>query len=139
MKMDDILKRIKDFHGHLGPFAALGYRMGQIANLRFGDDPFGKSARALTGTTRPLSCLVDGVQLSSGCTLGKGNIEVEDVGTAQVIFTDNDGKFLMIAVKQDIIDKINNECTKKNEEALAAEFFELGDDELFDINESTSN
>jgi formylmethanofuran dehydrogenase subunit E len=134
--MDEDLTRLKDFHGHLGPFAALGYRMGQVANRILGTEPFGKSARALTGTAPPVSCLIDGVQLSSGCTLGKGNMEVEDVSGAQVIFTDNDGKYITVAVKQHILDRINDECSKENEEALAAELYSLGDDELFDIDES---
>ncbi|KYK29049.1 MAG: hypothetical protein AYK23_01695 [Candidatus Proteinoplasmatales archaeon SG8-5] len=137
--MDDVLKRIREFHGHLGPFAALGFRMGRIANSKLGEKPFCKSARALTGTTRPMSCLIDGVQLSSGCTLGKGNIEVEEAGAAQVIFTDNDGRYLMISVKQSVLDRIRTECTKENEEALAAELFYLNDEELFDIDESSAN
>jgi formylmethanofuran dehydrogenase subunit E len=130
------LEEIKKFHGHLGPFAALGYRMGQIANRKLGEDPHVKRARALTGTTPPVSCLVDGVQLSSGCTLGKGNMEVEDVGEPQVIFTDNGGKYLMITIKSKILERIKVEGSKENEEALAAELFGLADDELFDIDEN---
>ena len=135
--MNETLVRIKEFHGHLGPYAALGYRMGLIANKRFGPDPFGKKARALTGTVTPVSCMIDGVQLSSCCTLGKGNIEVAEEGTPKVIFTDKEGiNTLAISVKSGILDRIRGEMTWESGEQLAIELFELPDDELFDIEEN---
>ncbi len=130
------LEEIKKFHGHIGPYVVLGYRMGQLANERLGDDPFGKSARVLTGTKPPISCLVDGVQLSSGCTLGKGNIEVEDKGLPQVIFTEKEGGCLILTVKSDIHEKIEKEMTRENAEKMAECLLDIPDDELFEIDET---
>ena len=134
--MDEILKLINDFHGHIGPYVVLGYRMGRLANKKMGDDPFRKTARVMTGTTPPISCLVDGVQLSSGCTLGKGNIEVEDAGEARVIFTDNEARYLMISLRSDIQDKIETEMTRENAENMAKCLLEFSDEELFEIEEA---
>lgn len=64
-----------DFHGHLGPYLVLGLRMGMIAVHML--KPKGLHELSATVWTRlspPQSCLLDGVQVSSGCTLGKGNI-----------------------------------------------------------------
>jgi len=65
------------FHGHLGPFLVLGLRMGLAAvqTLR----PHGLhdlSATVWSSRNPPQSCAIDGIQFSSGCTLGKGNIRV---------------------------------------------------------------
>ena len=75
--MNETLKQIEKFHGHIGPYAVIGYRMGLVANKKLGSDPFLKKAVVFTGTNPPLSCIVDGIQISSGCTFGKGNIRVE--------------------------------------------------------------
>jgi formylmethanofuran dehydrogenase subunit E len=64
------------FHGHLGPYIVLGYRIGRYARKRLGNDPFGITARIYCAGQPPESCLADGVQLGSGCTLGKRNIEI---------------------------------------------------------------
>ena len=77
--MHPVLQKLKDFHGHLGPYVTVGYRMGLAANREFGDSAFKKKAIAYSGLKTPLSCMVDGIQVSSGCTLGKGNIKVEDM------------------------------------------------------------
>ena len=64
------------FHGHLGPFIVLGYRIGRYALRELGGDPFSVQAEVYCSGITPQSCLADGVQLGSGCTLGKGNIDL---------------------------------------------------------------
>ncbi len=64
------------FHGHLGPFIVLGYRIGKFARENFCSDPFRMKAEVHCAGAPPESCLADGVQLGSGCTLGKRNIEI---------------------------------------------------------------
>lgn len=50
--------------------------MGRYALQKLGDNPFAIKASVYCSGTTPQSCLADGVQLGSGCTLGKGNIEI---------------------------------------------------------------
>jgi formylmethanofuran dehydrogenase subunit E len=64
------------FHGHLGPFLVLGYRMGKYARRVLSEDPFLMHAVVYVPDQSPEICIADGVQLGSGCTLGKGNIEL---------------------------------------------------------------
>ena len=64
------------FHGHLGPFIVLGYRMGRYALAHLDENPFALYAKVYCSGITPQSCLSDGVQLGSGCTLGKRNIEL---------------------------------------------------------------
>ena len=90
--MNDILKTIEQFHGHLGPYAVLGYKMGKIACEHLGSDPFEKTVTVSTGTTPPISCIIDGIQLGSGCTLGKGNIIIKHENTPKAEFSNKKGE-----------------------------------------------
>ena len=66
------------FHGHLGPYLALGLRMGIVAVRMLKPKGLHElSVKVWTKKTPPQSCLLDGIQVSSGCTLGKGNVRVE--------------------------------------------------------------
>ena len=83
----DLLKESVKFHGHLGPYLALGLRMGIVAVRAL--KPKGlheMSVRVWTKKTPPQSCLLDGIQVSSGCTLGKGNVRVEAAADIRATF-----------------------------------------------------
>lgn len=76
------------FHGHDGPFLALGYRLGKylVRELK----PKGIMDLRITVKTRvkkPYTCLLDGLQCATLATLGKGNLIVKDVpGGAIVVY-----------------------------------------------------
>ncbi|UCE80779.1 MAG: formylmethanofuran dehydrogenase subunit E family protein [Methanobacteriota archaeon] len=133
MNHEETIKRISEFHGHLGPYVVIGYRMGLVANRLLGNDPFGKAAMVLTGDKPPQSCLIDGIQLSSGCTLGKGAIGIINQGTAAAIFISKTNKATArISLKQEIIDRIA--ATSQSEmEALATELYVTSEEVLFEI------
>lgn len=131
--MDETLKQIEKFHGHLGPYAVIGYRMGKIANEKLGEDPFSKIAKVYTGTTPPLSCIIDGVQLSSSCTLGKGRIMVEDKDQAKVEFTSKNNEKITIFLKPDIRKEIDATITQENIIEYSEYIYSKSNQELFDI------
>lgn len=70
----DILKQLKQFHSHLGPFVVLGARMGQYAKSQLDATPFELEAKVFTSMETPESCVLDGIQFTSGCTMGKRNL-----------------------------------------------------------------
>lgn len=128
-----VLSRISEFHGHLGPFVVVGYRMGRAANEALGADTFGKTALVLTGGQPPRSCVVDGIQVSSGCTLGKGQIAVVDQGEVAAIFLSrSDGRSLKVKLKDSILERITA-TTREEMELLAEELYSMSDEELFEI------
>ncbi|MCK5258192.1 MAG: formylmethanofuran dehydrogenase subunit E family protein [Thermoplasmatales archaeon] len=133
--MNETLKQIERFHGHLGPYAIIGYKMGEIANKTLGSDPFSKKAVVWTGTTPPLSCIIDGLQMSSGCTLGKGNILVRQEDSPKVQFTNNDGKQIEITLKPAIKQEIDTTVTEENIVSFSEKFYRRTDQELFDISQ----
>ena len=73
----DLLELLRFFHGHVGPYAVLGYRIGQRAMSVLGAEKYFGMQVTVTGPkTTPYTCLIDGLQVSTGCTTGKGNIAV---------------------------------------------------------------
>jgi pyrimidine-specific ribonucleoside hydrolase len=66
----------QELHGHLGIYAIIGTKMGLRArqHLHLGVDDI--SILSYAGSTPPLSCMNDGLQVSTGGTLGHGLIEV---------------------------------------------------------------
>jgi len=132
--MNEILKQIEQFHGHLGPYAVIGYKMGEIANQVLGSDSFSKKAVVWTGTTPPVSCIIDGIQMSSGCTLGKGNISINSAdGTPKACFTDNDGKHVEIMLKASIKHEIDTTVTEDNIVRFSEQLYQRSNQELFEI------
>jgi hypothetical protein len=62
------------FHGHLGPWLILGLKAGAYGSEELAASPFELRARVACPPRTPYTCFIDGIQLSSGCTMGKGNI-----------------------------------------------------------------
>ena len=131
--MDETLKQIENFHGHLGPYVVIGYKMGKIANEKLGNNPFCKRAKVYTGTIPPVSCIIDGIQLSSSCTLGKGRIIVEDKNTAKAKFTSEENKKITIILKPEIRKEIDSTVTEENIIEYSEKIYTKSDEELFEI------
>ncbi|HTW92850.1 MAG TPA: formylmethanofuran dehydrogenase subunit E family protein [bacterium] len=70
----NVLRQATRFHGHLGPWLVLGLKAGTYARRKLAASPFELRARVSCPAGTPYTCFVDGVQFSSGCTMGKGNI-----------------------------------------------------------------
>ncbi len=65
-----------EFHGHLGVFSIVGAKMGIKAREIFGVGPDMLEVTTYAGTKPPYSCLNDGIQVSTGATLGMGTIHL---------------------------------------------------------------
>jgi formylmethanofuran dehydrogenase subunit E len=64
---------------------------------------FGLRAESEAGSTPPLSCLNDGVQIGSGCTTGKGNLVIVGDNQPRVRFVTKAGKAASIEVQADVL------------------------------------
>ncbi len=113
------------FHGHLGPYLILGVRAGELAleRLKCGKH-FGISVKVWGAHKKPKSCLIDGLQLSTGATYGKGNIEKFDGSTIKMEFKDNTSKKkVLIRFKQELVEKLNKTILHRDCETLAKELY----------------
>jgi pyrimidine-specific ribonucleoside hydrolase len=104
-----------ELHRHLGVFAIIGVKMGIRAREYFntGVDEF--SAVSFAGSTPPLSCMNDGIQVSTGATPGHGLLTViNKVPSAPIVeFTYLNRKIKLI-LKPEIAEKISNELKEIN-------------------------
>jgi len=65
------------FHGHNGPFLALGYRLGQHVNkLIKPKSIMDYHVTVYVKKEKPYTCVIDGLQCVTFATMGKGNISV---------------------------------------------------------------
>jgi formylmethanofuran dehydrogenase subunit E len=74
--LNEQLQFAAHLHGHFGPFLALGVRMG-LYGLRELDVKKGDTelhATVMLKYVTPVSCILDGVQASTQCTVGNGRL-----------------------------------------------------------------
>jgi formylmethanofuran dehydrogenase subunit E len=103
--LDAMIERGTQMHGHLGPFLVAGIRMGLLALELLGSTGyFGINAESDTGSVTPLSCLSDGIQIGSGCTVGKGNLTIKDVYVPRARFFIEGGKGVEITLRPEIVE-----------------------------------
>ena len=129
VEITEELEQLKRFHGHLGPFVLIGYRMGTIARKKLE----GKiEAVVFTGTKVPLSCIIDGIQFSSSCTLGKGNISIQEKEDAEAHFV-SDTNLIEIKLRDEVRRRIESTCNRDVEEVMALGLFSEPEATLFNI------
>jgi len=133
-----LLKAGINFHGHLGPYLALGIRMGLLAVRAL--KPSGHhelSATVWTPTSPPKSCLLDGVQISSGCTLGKANIKVREARLTKTKFRKGK-RTVTMELTRDVM-KILRTLTEHTAQSalsdLALSLLRMSDKQLFVVRE----
>jgi inosine-uridine nucleoside N-ribohydrolase len=115
---------LRTFHGHLGPYVVIGYRLGRHALQATGSNGhFGIRATVHCKATPPQSCMADGVQLGSGCTLGKRNIAlVAAEGPPFVEFVTTDGKRITLRLRPDVPARIKHRVDTEGVEAAGRHF-----------------
>jgi formylmethanofuran dehydrogenase subunit E len=103
-----------EFHGHGGPFMVIGLRMGMTAlEMLDAGGWFGIRCRAMLRWRPPDSCVLDGIQISTGCTTGKHNLDiVERDGVAAEFRADE--KTLLIRVRDHVLAKIGHELAEED-------------------------
>ena len=131
--IDDV-QLLKAFHGHLGPWVFAGMRMGRYAIARLNANPhFGIQAHAWCPAATPVSCLLDGIQSSTGCTLGKQNIHHHIANRVRASFTNCDtGQSIALRLRPEAMDRAIEEMHAKNDEAGAALIQAMTDEELLE-------
>lgn len=134
IKNDFSVADLAAFHGHLGPYIVLGYRIGKYVRGTFCDDPFRMKAEVRCAGVPPQSCLADGVQLGSGCTLGKRNIEIIPSETVSCTF-EAEGRRITVTPHPFPLPGRDMDYEAAIE-AVAEEMYYRCDDELFNLSSS---
>ena len=103
-------------HGHLGIYSLIGVKMGLFALDYFKADAHALRIRSYAGSIPPLSCLNDGLQISTGATLGRGliTVDTETRRIPQAEFTCN-GKTILVRLKEEFARQIELDIQKARE------------------------
>lgn len=142
-KLETSIKEAAELHGHLGPFLVIGVRMGKAAKQIFNSE--NEESRELRASVRvpfltPFSCILDGIQSATHCTIGNQRLRVEESRqkiTAQFETTDSD-KILLISVNPKIVEDLKGKISKGTpSEYLAEAIASTPEHQLFKFNVTT--
>lgn len=101
-----------ELHRHIGIYALVGAKMGIRALTYFGAGIDELSVVSQAGFDPPISCMNDGIQVSTGATLGHGLIKIEEhQPTASARFTYL-GKSINISLRPEYRKKIKDEISQ---------------------------
>lgn len=127
MTGDDILasedfKKCADFHGHICPGLAIGYRAAKAGLERLREER--ALDEELVAIVENNACGVDAVQVLTGCTFGKGNFIFKDHGKQVFTFLGRrSGKGVRVAKRPDATqpDGTHQNLMEKIREEIASE------------------
>lgn len=102
-----------EFHGHLGVFSIVGAKMGIKARELFGVGPDMLEVTTFAGIRPPYSCLTDGIQVSTGATLGMGTIHLaaDSIARPEAVFKYKD-RSIRITLKKEYLEKVDSDVNE---------------------------
>jgi formylmethanofuran dehydrogenase subunit E len=135
-QLNAMIGEARKLHGHLGPFLVIGVRMGALARRAFsvsGDQCASLRASVKVPLFPPFSCLLDGIQTSTTCTVGNQRLTIENSKEICVSFmSQNSGKTLKIMLNPRIIEELNRKLAEPGlTEKCALEIAKTPEDQLF--------
>lgn len=135
----DLLNESEKFHGHLGPFLVIGVKAGLVGLRKFktkrGDrDLF---VKVLCRNSTPFSCVLDGLQFSTGCTAGNKRLSFEE-STGMIIEIRNSEETLKMIVNHIVFENLKmnllgNKFQNEKLRELAHEIAQMEENNLFSI------
>ncbi|MEW6363483.1 MAG: formylmethanofuran dehydrogenase subunit E family protein [Acidobacteriota bacterium] len=99
-----------ELHRHLGIYSLIGVKMGTRARELLGASLDDIRVESSAGQQPPVSCLNDGLQVSTGASLGRGTISIlpNSAPTPEALFISG-GRCLRLRTKSSVIAKIDAE------------------------------
>ncbi len=99
-----------EIHGHTGIYSIIGAKMGIRAMDYFNVGVNNLNVKSFAGNKPPLSCFNDGIQISTGATIGQGLITISDtVKTIPEAIFEFNNKKISIKVKNDIANRMKQD------------------------------
>jgi len=127
-----LLKKAADFHGHLGPFLALGVRMGLVGVRELGAKENAEKLRVtvMLKHSVPFSCVIDGVQVATKCTVGNKKLRVKKSSGIAAKFELQNGEHVTVTVNPATFNKLEKVSSGELRE-LAQLVASMPEEELF--------
>lgn len=131
-----LLEKAKDLHGHLGPFLVVGVRAGLrgLRELQTRKENLDISAMVLLSYSVPYSCVLDGIQVATGCTVGNQRLRFENSSNLMIQFRNKAGRAVAISILPEAVDELMRELVKEDSsEEVAYKAASLAEQELFTV------
>jgi formylmethanofuran dehydrogenase subunit E len=131
-----LLEKARDFHGHLGPFLVVGVRAGLrgLRELQTRRENLDAYATARLTYSVPYSCILDGIQVSTGCTIGNRRLTYENSPNPMILFQNRAGRAVTISILQGAIDELMRQLAKDAPvEQAAHKAAAMAEEELFKV------
>lgn len=102
-----------EIHGHLGVYSIVGAKMGLKARELLNTDVDRLEVLSFAGHKPPMGCMNDGLQVSTGATLGLGMIHISDdsILRPEAIFT-YQGKKIRLRLKDEYNKQVDADISK---------------------------
>ncbi len=105
-----LIFKAADFHGHLGPFLAIGVRTGLVGlrelNAKPGDTKLRVTVRLKYDV--PFSCMLDGVQAVTKCTAGNKRLSWKDSEQMSAVFSVHDNSQVEVIINSAAIQELRH-------------------------------
>lgn len=129
-----LIEYARKLHGHVGPFLVIGLKMGVAAKKAlniFDSECTLLRAEVALPLHPPFSCLLDGIQVSTTCTIGNQRLKIKNSETIQATFRrQKDAKKVKITLTQNLSEQLKQ---NKLTETFAWKLVELSENQLFSI------
>lgn len=100
-----------EFHGHVCPGLAIGYRVAETALKRLSE--LRSADEELVAVVENDACGIDAIMLLTGCTLGKGNLIYRDLGKQVYTFGSRSGnRAIRVSVNGEILHRPDPETAE---------------------------
>ena len=129
----------RKLHGHVGPYLVVGLRMGTAAKKALGisdSELTHLRAEVVVPLYPPFSCLLDGIQVSTTCTIGNQRLSFKNAKYIQATFTkENSSMIVKIKPTKQLSQQLEQlHLQNQLDEANAWELAGLSENRLFKIN-----
>ena len=139
-ELEEILEKAVNFHGHLGPFLVLGIRMG-LTGLRELKVERGNPKLRVTVMTKPsvpFSCVIDGIQASTTCTVGNRRLRLRNspkniVAKFQILEGNKVTVTLDPAKQEELEKRLSKHASSQKVEKIARGIISMPERELFKV------
>ena len=115
--LDNIIKKAADFHGHLGPFLVIGVRMGLIGLRELGLQKATEKLRVTASLkySVPISCVLDGIQVTTGCTFGNQKLTLKNSSSIEAEFQLPNKEQVTVAVNQTAFNRLKKKLLSEKD------------------------
>ncbi|MEM2463885.1 MAG: formylmethanofuran dehydrogenase subunit E family protein [Candidatus Bathyarchaeia archaeon] len=133
------IKNAENLHGHLGPFLVIGVKMARLAKKILKVDRnklWDLQVVVELPLITPYSCILDGIQAITQCTVGNRKLEVRSSdGSVVAIFKlKSQNKTLKIHVNNHVIEMLKEKLAKgTSNEDLAWKIADTPENQLFNV------